>query len=154
MTVARIVVFGSRGWSDRRLTRAALVELEELFLGPNTLVAEVDSERGPGRYAVAAATGRPGWNVDLYKIDPDCDMTTCTPGHRKKSADPMVETFCPTASRRAYVRHLDKAHAVLFLLRQEGDHTDLSRLGQREARDRGLYICEYRQPARPTRSVG
>jgi len=93
----RILITGSRRWTDDDLIRTLLERLHRVGLGPYTLVH--GGAKGADRTAAEIASGL-GWKVEAHPADwlGPC-VVSCTPGHRKKHPGQTV-SYCPNAGLR------------------------------------------------------
>jgi hypothetical protein len=133
----RVLVFGSIGWDDRRMTTEALRRVEAVYRPPYVLVA--DLTRGPGRYAAVVAREL-GWKVEPYVVEHAC-AATCPPGHARG----VLGDRCPTAAHRALLTQIANAPDVVIVLSLAGrrPRENGQRLGQSAVRDAGLALWQY-----------
>ncbi|TQS43742.1 DUF2493 domain-containing protein [Cryptosporangium phraense] len=91
----RILVTGSRTWTDARTIATTLDRATDGHPGPHILVH--GGARGADTIAATLA-GRRGWQVEAHPADwPTC-APDCRPGHRRTRYDGA--TYCPTAGHR------------------------------------------------------
>jgi hypothetical protein len=140
MTTRRIVAIGSTHWNDRRTTMAALKRVMEVYRDPYTLVCDMSD--GAARYAAAAARSL-GWALEAYEVDTTKCQPDCPTDNHRRRGGPEGD-WCPGARPRNLALMLDtNPDLCLFLVRPHG--TSPSRIGQAEAKRRGIAVWQYEQ---------
>lgn len=91
---SRILVTGSRNWTDARLIHAALAQ----FAAPGAVVVHGGA---PGADTLAArAAADLGLTVEAHPADWVRCVPDCPPRHRKTAPYPWHGTYCPAAGSR------------------------------------------------------
>lgn len=138
----RVLVAGSSEWTDRRATTAAFKRVMQVYRPPYTLIVD-DSGDGTARFAAATAREL-GWKVETYEVDTKCAVS-CPPGHRR-AGGPRGD-WCPLGKRRSLVAQLDTMPDLFVVFKRpaENRRTTDERIGQSDAKQRGIAVWQYTQ---------
>lgn len=140
----RIVVVGSPTWTDNRTAMAALRRVMAVYRDPYTLVCDMSD--GAARYAAAGARTL-GWAVEPHEIDPAKCLPDCPTENHRRRGGPTGD-WCPAVRFRNVLDMLDSGpDLALFLVRPTG-RSAATRMGQAEAKARGIGVWEYVQGGR------
>ncbi|MFJ8677182.1 DUF2493 domain-containing protein [Streptomyces sp. NPDC093589] len=138
MTDARILVTGSRSWSDARLLADTLLDVwhDATELGHNSIVIVHGGADGADTLAGLWAAGQ-GLDVEVHEADwsGPCGPE-CPPGHRKTNA--RGSDYCPLAGHRRNQQMIDAGADLVVAFQRAGSRGTADAMNR--ARKAGLPV--------------
>ncbi|MFH9426003.1 DUF2493 domain-containing protein [Streptomyces sp. NPDC017529] len=119
MTDARIVVTGSRAWTDAQLLADVLLDTwhDATQLGHTSIVIVHGGADGADTLAGLWARGH-GLDVEVHEADWEHCADDCPPGHRRSRA--RGGDYCPTAGPRRNQQLIDAGADLVVAFHREG----------------------------------